>query len=165
MGIIASLKGRPHPRDYRERFLLYFREDENGCWIWTGKTFRNGYGQMHVNGRCKMAHRVSWEIHNNMEPPENLVVMHKCDVRNCVNPEHLSLGTQTDNMQDMIAKGRQGDIRGEKCGKSKLKEKDVLTIRSLYGSGEYSQKEIAEAYAVSAKQISIIINRKQWKHI
>lgn len=83
---------------------------ENGCWVWNQACFTNGYGAVKrvVNGQKRMwgAHRYQWAMYNG-PIPDNLLVLHKCDNPRCINPEHLFLGTQFDNIRDMIAKGRQ----------------------------------------------------------
>ncbi|MHB8742598.1 MAG: HNH endonuclease signature motif containing protein [Sulfuricaulis sp.] len=84
-------------------------EKSDGCWLWRGAIIPKGYGYFHVGGRLGQnlgAHRVSWRITNG-EIPKGMFVLHKCDVRNCVRPEHLWLGTAMDNTKDMVAKGRQ----------------------------------------------------------
>jgi hypothetical protein len=80
--------------------------DDTGCWIWFGARSERGYGKMGTNrGPTVRAHRVSYEKY--IGPiPEDKNVLHKCDVRDCVNPKHLFLGTNKDNTQDMLAKGR-----------------------------------------------------------
>jgi hypothetical protein len=82
---------------------------ETGCLLWNDTKFLNGYG------RCsdKRAHRVSWVL-NYGEIPDSMLVLHKCDVRACINPDHLWLGTQLDNMRDMISKGRKVVVSGDK---------------------------------------------------
>ena len=75
------------------------------CWLWTKSTNEDGYGKIGYKGKVYTTHRMSWMLHRG-EIPQELQVLHKCDVRNCVNPEHLFLGTQFDNIHDMIAKGR-----------------------------------------------------------
>ena len=92
----------------RERFERNFIPEPNsGCWLWL-LSLCNGYGRIYdlQNKRGALAHRLSWEIHRGAIP-SGLWVLHKCDVRSCVNPDHLFLGTGLDNMTDMIAKGRQ----------------------------------------------------------
>ena len=96
----------PKPsKTLEERF--WSKVDKSGdCWIWTAYKRPDGYGQFGFEGTQHKAHRVSWVLANGTIP-EGLHVLHRCDVRECVNPEHLFLGTNTDNMRDMIEKGRQ----------------------------------------------------------
>lgn len=83
----------------------YEKITETGCWIWIGPCFNEGYGWFFVNGKPIGAHRVSWELHNG-PIPDGMYVLHTCDVRPCVNPDHLFIGTQKDNIHDAIKKGR-----------------------------------------------------------
>lgn len=76
------------------------------CWVWQAGTNNIGYGMIRDGKKMRTAHRVSYEEHNQTVIPNNLVVMHSCDNPKCVNPVHLSLGTRSDNTQDMIKKGR-----------------------------------------------------------
>lgn len=87
------------------RFMDKFEVRENGCWEWTKKTNRGGYGEFKVRGKTVRAHR--WAYATFVEPiPEDLHVLHHCDNPPCVNPSHLFTGTHGDNMRDMFAKGR-----------------------------------------------------------
>jgi hypothetical protein len=109
-----------------------------------------------------MAHRISWILHYG-PIPDGLIVLHKCDIPKCVNPDHLFLGTGQDNMDDMVSKGR--SLKGEKSPMHKLTEEEVLEIRSLYQSGEFSQGRLASMYRVNQTNIGFIIRRKSWRHI
>src|SRR3990167_3892348 len=86
----------------------YMPEPNTGCWLWTGATRYDGYGTRPWRGKTSaQAHRIAWEVFRG-PIPDGLQVLHRCDVRCCVNPDHLFLGTQLDNMRDMIQKGRKG---------------------------------------------------------
>src|SRR5262245_58279388 len=97
----------------------------SGCWLWDGSYSGGGYGTFYVGGRLKQmpAHRFSYEVHKG-PIPEGLFVCHHCDVRECVNPDHLFVGTQSDNIQDMLIKKRGNPRRGEACANARFTEQD-----------------------------------------
>jgi hypothetical protein len=105
-----------------ERFFNFVSPEPNsGCWLWAGSCDRKGYGQLRVQPKSlKYATHVSWEIHRG--PTNGMHLCHKCDNPNCVNPDHLFLGTQRDNTHDMMKKGR-ADISGLKLGHGRNKGK------------------------------------------
>lgn len=80
--------------------------NDDGCWVWGGAKFRNGYGAIRFNGETVLAHRLSYQIRSGIQIPDGLHICHKCDNRSCVNPDHLFLGTRSDNMKDCSSKGR-----------------------------------------------------------
>lgn len=126
------------------------------CHWWDGAPDRNGYGRISVGSVNYSAHRMAYKIYKG-EIPENMIVCHTCDNPMCVNPDHLWLGTNRENLQDMVKKGRTGE-RGRKFNRNK-----AATIRFL--SESFSTKEIAAFYSVKPRAIRNIINRKTWKHI
>lgn len=84
----------------------YIPEPFSGCWLWTGSLDGNGYGLIFANGRSHHAARIAWLLKHGEEVPKDLYACHRCDIRSCVNPDHIFLGTNSDNMMDAIKKGR-----------------------------------------------------------
>lgn len=146
----------------QERFdEKYTPEPTSGCWLWTDSLDRAGYGNLRML-RLVKAHRVSWALHRGALP-DGLHVLHKCDVPACVNPDHLFLGNQADNMIDMASKGRAQ--RGEKHHEAKLTEAHVLEVRRVYNNGGWTQADLATKFGVTRTLISRIVNRLIWKHV
>lgn len=108
------------------------------------------------------AHRISWEIHNG-PIPNGLRILHKCDNPKCVNPDHLFIGTQLDNIADMVAKGR--NVRGVKFSHAKLNAEKVIKIRGLYERGDRTMQSLAYEFEVSRTLISKVISGKNWTHV
>lgn len=134
---------------------------KENCWIWTGSIGKTGYGKLFVNGKFKSAHRYCWEL-NNGDIPLNLCVLHKCDNRNCVNPEHLFLGTHQDNMDDMIKKKRNFSLKGENHPRSKLKNTEVILIRKMIKQG-IPNLDIAKKFNIDPCTISHIKQLRTWR--
>ena len=158
------------PHKYTTSDVLRFQEhvkiSESGCHEWYGAIQSNGYGVLRVDGKPMLSHRISWELEND-SVPKGMCVLHRCDNRRCVNPEHLFVGTQADNMRDAVSKGRMGNknpMKGEGHARSRLTEDDVRAIRCAHESGE-TNSSIARRYDVSGTHIGYIVNRKLWKHI
>jgi hypothetical protein len=157
-------------------------DEPDGCWIWTGTVNGpTGYGVIGLpreglpardrRSRTVGAHRLSWEIHHG-PIPAGLFVCHDCDrfypvdsilYRRCVRPDHLFLGTRSENMSDMHAKGRAA--RGAKRSRSSLTETQVLEIRRLYAEGGFGGPALAEAFGVHFKTIYDIVRGRTWKHV
>lgn len=132
----------------------------DGCWIWTGSVNRDGYGTMSVSKRTTGAHKVSYIMAYGVEPNHN--VCHTCDNPGCVRPDHLFDGTQKENIQDSIQKGRfrfvpKISIQGSLNGKAKLDEHKVKEIREKYSSGNFTQQELADEYGVARPTIGNIV--------
>lgn len=136
----------------------------SGCWMWIAALNNpDGYGVfcLHKPRRTVLAHRFSWEFHNG-PITDGLFVLHKCDVRSCVNPMHLFLGTQADNVRDAARKGRLA--KHERHHQAVLTEEQVKTIRARYVAGE-KQRALVREYGVSRKVIGSICRNESWRGI
>ena len=135
------------------------------CWEWTGSKNAKGYGKLWFSPlqRVASAHRVSYSIRVG-EIPDGLHVLHKCDNPGCVNPAHLFLGTNQDNMDDMVRKGRHADFRGSNGGNAKLNEASAMKILTRVRSGE-SLGSLADEFGVSKRTVLFIKQRITWKNI
>lgn len=137
---------------------------DNGCWPWLRGRHTFGYGEFTLNEKSSApAHRIAWELING-PIPDGLFVLHSCDNPPCVNPKHLFLGTQMDNMQDMIQKGRAKKRHGRLHPCTKLTEHDIPKIFSLRRKG-FFYADIADIYDMSVYAISAILHRRTWKHV
>lgn len=151
-----------------ERFWKAVEKTET-CWLWRGARKTFGYGVIGSGGNDSTslhAHRVSWEIHHG-QIPNGLQVLHRCDVPACVNPDHLFLGTQGDNMRDAVAKGRWVAPRtaqsGEGHGSARLTAAQVADIRERYAAGNVTQVALGLEFGIKQGHVSGIILRKAWK--
>lgn len=145
-----------------DRFWQKISKESNGCWNWAGarhsrKDPRNGYGVFRFDGKPMKAHRVSWLLLKG-DIPNGLQVLHKCDNVQCVNPDHLFLGTQQDNIADMVAKGRNRD--GSGIGR-KLTAEQVKSIRSDWRPSRI----IAKEYGVGKSMVNYIKSGDAWSSV
>ena len=150
------LRCLPSPQDRFERFIR--SKPTSGCWIWVGSTGWGKYGKHRHLGIIKPSHRTSWEIYKGAIPI-GMLVLHKCDVKLCVNPDHLFLGTPKDNMLDKCRKGRQ--TKGEDVFTNKLTENDVRAIRR----DQRPYKQIAQTHKICYQSVCNIKSHRSWKHI
>lgn len=140
-------------------------DSTTNCWLWKRNRLPRGYGLFRANGRNVYAHRHAWAIKNGRSVPRGLCVLHKCDNPPCVNPDHLFLGTQKENMADMKKKGRgRGGASGERNGSAKLRTEDVIRIREamLFGA---KGTDLAKVYGVDSSIIYDIRDRVIWSHV
>lgn len=157
------MKGKRKPPKIwgSEEFYMSFEPELNsGCWIWSRGTMGNGYGCLRSDGKIVLAHRFSWNLHfgeiPHVDDYHGMCVLHRCDVPSCVNPSHLFLGTNKDNIADRVSKGRTVAplLRGMDSPTCKISEQQVLEIRRLRGI--VSGVDIARQFSVSPSAVSAI---------
>ena len=140
------------------------------CWLWNASKIWNGYGAFWDGEKNVRAHRFSWSLENG-KIKSGLCVLHRCDIRLCVNPSHLFLGTRLDNAQDSIKKGRfitpkriANYARGVRNPAAKLDESKVIKMRELRKAG-LSIREIAKKFGVTFSPARHAISGINWKHV
>jgi hypothetical protein len=153
------------------RFWLYV--DKSGgrraCWKWQGHIQHTGYGVISINSVELKVHRVAYFLeHGRIK--DALMVLHKCDVRRCVNPAHLYQGTAKDNSKDMIERGHVARMYGETNGKAKLTRQQVKSIKQMLkdkadGKCDLRQYEIARYHGVSSATVSYLKNGGRWGYV
>jgi len=144
------------------RFLSKIEKRMDGCWSWKAARFSKGYGQFTLGEFNHRAHRVShWNF--NGEFDETLDVMHSCDNPWCVNPKHLSHGTNQDNRNDSVSKKRHN--LGSKNGNSTLTETKVSEIRKLWKTGNFTKADLSRKFNISPSVIGGVIEGGSWKHV
>jgi hypothetical protein len=158
----------PKPTPLVPRFWanIDIGDEPNACWLWTGPVGNHGYGVMRGSRRMRrfevLTHRMSWWIATGKDPGV-MSVLHRCDVRLCVNPSHLFLGTQRDNMQDMWRKGRGNPQRGERSSNARLTWELVERLRREFNAGEWrSKRRAARAYGVSHTTVIKALSGRTW---
>lgn len=152
----------------KQRFFAKTIEASSGCLIWTGAIQRHSYGAFKIRYEKIDAHVASWRIANGGQPvPLGQLVMHKCDFRMCVNPEHLQLGTVSQNMIDAHRDGRGDDFKsqGEEHYNAKLTEEIVRTLRHEYESTPISGRALAAKHGLNYSCVKSVLQRKSWKHV
>ncbi len=149
--------------EYRHRFdSKWIAEPFSGCWLWLGATTNFGHGHFRLPGRIQeLAHRVSWML-NVGDIPKGMFVLHKCDVPSCVNPDHLFIGTQADNISDMTRKGRGRKmfVKGHAALNAKLTVDQVKEIKARITP----RKMLAAKFGVSIHTIDSA-RYSNWKHV
>jgi hypothetical protein len=133
------------------------------CWQWLGAKAGDGYGSFRFRGFWSRAHRLSYSLYVG-SIPEGLSVLHRCDNPMCVNPSHLFVGSQKDNVQDTESKHRGNHPKRERHGRAVLTEGDVQGLRERYSRGE-SKAHLARVFGISQTHTARIINGKAWNHV
>lgn len=130
---------------------------DTDCWIWQGTLNSDGYATVKYNQKAYKAYRVMWERHNEEEIPPGMNACHRCDQPACVNPAHIFIGTQVDNIMDMVGKSRQRAPRG-------LTDSQVRAIRSMVRGG-MKQSEVVRMMGLDSSTVSRIVNNKLYKDV
>ena len=149
-------------RPLDERILKNIKKNKAGCWLWQGAIYRHGYAQIKVKRKTGYAHRASYLAFKG-GIPKGKFVCHSCDVRHCVNPNHLWLGTRQDNETDKKRKNRH--VAGSKNGRAVLSERQVKMARKRYETKRYTIVALAHEYGISDAAMSSLLKRKNWKHV
>jgi hypothetical protein len=133
------------------------------CWEWQGSRDALGYGHTSFHSKATNAHRLSWFLVHGVWPAT--LLRHKCDNPPCVNPNHLEEGTMADNCRDRDERGR--GAKGEKAGRAKISEADVIEIRRIYKrrSRQFGTGALARRYGLSVSAMGSIVRRVSWRHI
>ena len=148
---------------FAERFWSHVAQSET-CWVWTLSCEKAGYGQFQRNGAVDKAHRIAYEL--TYGPiPNGMCVLHTCDNPPCCNPAHLFTGTHTDNMRDMIRKGRERHQPGVAQSQAKLTDAKVVDIRARYRPWTVPYRMLAEEYDVCIAVIRDVVKCKKWTHV
>jgi len=151
----------------QKRFWSYTKKNEaTGCIEWTGRTGGKGYGMFWggVNNKYEIfAHRYAMVVFGGKDP-DHMLVMHTCDNRLCVNPEHLRLGTNRDNINDKVRKNRQARNVGSQNGTARYCETDIVEMKRLHSQG-VTATEIAKRYNTNTTHICRILSGKIWSHV
>ena len=161
-------KHRPWAKEKRKTLKESFFNkliitEEDSCWGWRGSLHKkHKHGKLRHSGQDYLAYRLSWEFHRGVIPP-NISVCHSCDNRACCNPKHLFLGTQKDNVKDMVHKNRQA--KGEKIYGAVLTPFKVRFIRRLWKTNTYNMVQIANLMEINYQTIVKVIQRKTWRHV
>jgi hypothetical protein len=134
------------------------------CWEWTAEITSGGYGMIREGTKKYYAHRAAYTLQ--VAPiPTGMIILHECDNRSCVRPDHLRIGTHADNMKDKRLKGRGIYVRGEHHPHVKLTTEQVLDIRKVRSSVRISNTKLAKYFNVSPSTVANIVHRRVWKHV
>lgn len=160
--VVSAVSRLLSAREVAERLVRFLGFLPSGCWTWEGALERDGYGRFSTGADSwERAHRVAWELFHG-PIPDGLCVLHRCDNRACVRPDHLFLGTPGDNAADRDAKGRAAS--GSRNGRAKLTEAEVLAIRAEVAAGR-SMYGVAKRRGLNPTTVQDLVSGKNWRRV
>lgn len=142
---------------------LSIPEPNSGCSLWMGATNEHGYGYLTIAGKQVKAHRASWSVANGDIPPA-MCVLHRCDNPACVNPDHLFLGTQAENVRDMLSKRRWKAPYRRRGAESHLCKLTEDQVRFIFASSK-SSRELAVRFGIGQEHVNSIKGKRVWRHL
>jgi hypothetical protein len=151
--------GHQRPRTLEARLSNFSVDEDTGCWLWNGTIAASGYGYLRIRGKNYLVHRTSYAHYNGIEIPNGLMVCHTCNVRRCMNPDHLYLGTHNDNMRD---KANSNVMKGEENPKALLTKEQVIEIKRHISERKIVYRNIGKMYGVSRQAIKDIASGRTW---
>lgn len=149
----------------RIKFESHIQILPNGCWYWLGNKNRMGYGRIGYCGQVYLAHRVALFLYGDFDLFSPLEACHRCDNPPCVNPDHLFEGTHKENMSQSFKRGRSKlapKYYGEANKLAKFTNEQAAGIRSLYQTGDFTQRELAKEFGVCQATIRDIVNKRSY---
>ncbi|RPI85131.1 MAG: hypothetical protein EHM34_00045 [Nitrosopumilales archaeon] len=162
-GCLRSINRENYDQDMKNKLLSRIDIKDNGCWEWKGAKHRQGYGNIGYKRKVCLAHRISWKLFRG-DLRDDILVLHKCDNPPCINPDHLFLGSDRDNVLDSISKGRFYRAKGKDHYFSRFSNEQIKEIRKLSESG-ITYDKIAKLFDSHKATICHIVKRKSWKHL
>jgi len=152
------------PRSYEETLKAFTdmidKKCHESCWEWQGAITSGGYGEFRIDGHTYPAHRISYVLFFG-DIPEGMLVCHKCDNPRCVNPYHLFIGTQKDNLQDASRKGRLIGVGRN----GRFTNEQIVSIREEYKVGNTTHRALAKKYKTSHQNINFILQHQRYAHV
>lgn len=136
--------------------------ESTDCLVWLGYCDKDGYGRITIDGKSFRCHRIAWELAYGIIP-NSLLVLHKCDNPSCLNPEHLFLGTISDNNKDCVFKGRASGNSSQHTSGAYATKLTSIQVQEIRKIKEISQKQIAKKFHISQAHVSDIRSFKSWR--